>query len=65
MTSPGGAVIIWAEMKKILTALRKHGRKPQLQALPASRLTTQVTFESSSQTYFWMTDRGRSKLIKH
>jgi hypothetical protein len=65
MTSPGAAVIIWLAMKKLLAAPRKHGRKTQLQALPSSRLTTQVTFESSSQSYFWMTDRGRSKLIKH
>jgi hypothetical protein len=52
-------------MKKTLLTLRKHGRKAQLQALPASRLTTQLTFESASQSYLWLTDRGRSKLIKH
>jgi hypothetical protein len=29
------------------------------------RLTTQVTFEKSRQSYLWVTDRGRSRLIKH
>lgn len=64
MTPPGAAVIICAEMKKTLTTHRKHGRKTQ-QKLSATRLTTQVTFESSSQSYFWLTDRGRARLIKH
>lgn len=54
-------------MKKTFLTHRKHGaRARQLQAaLPGSRLTTQVTFESSCQSYLWVTDRGRSRLIKH
>ena len=67
-------------MKKIAGTIRKHGYKaravanklclryetevrerPQLKA----RLKTLLTFESSSQSYLWVTDRGRSRLIKH
>lgn len=54
-------------MKKTFVTQRKHGakaRQPRA-ALPGSRLTTQVTFESSCQSYLWLTDRGRSRLIKH
>ena len=51
-------------MKKIVG--RKHGAKARAAAGgPAKRLTTQVTFQSSSQCYLWTTDRGRSRLIKH
>lgn len=36
-------------------------------AAPAAgcRLKTQLTFERGSQSYYWTTDRGRSRLIKH
>lgn len=34
-----------------------------VQAKP--RLRTSVTFESQHQSYLWVTDRGRSRLIKH
>lgn len=53
-------------MKKTLLTHRKHGLKARLQALgPSPRLTTQVKFENSCQSYLWFTDRGRSRLIKH
>ena len=29
------------------------------------RLKRELTFRSSSQSYVWVTDRGRSRLIKH
>lgn len=54
-------------MKKAGLTQRKHGLKARQQPLPAmaQRLTTQVTFETSCQSYLWVTDRGRSRLIKH
>ena len=54
-------------MKKFGMTGRKHGFKARQQSMPAmsQRLTTQVTFESSCQSYLWVTDRGRSRLIKH
>ncbi len=30
-----------------------------------SRLKTTLTFSNSSQAYLWITDRGRSRLLKH
>lgn len=29
------------------------------------RVTTQVSCSKSGQAYFWITDRGRSRVIKH
>lgn len=29
------------------------------------RLKTRLAFETNSQAYLWITDRGRSRLIKH
>ena len=34
-------------------------------AAPMERLKTILTYESERQAYFWCTDRGRSRLIKH
>lgn len=31
----------------------------------AGRLKTKLTFETNNQAYLWITDRGRSRLIKH
>lgn len=58
-------------MKKM--TLRRHGWKATHQGLYQEvfeaagrpRLKTQLTFESSCQSYLWITDRGRSRLIKH
>ena len=63
-------------MKKISTPTRKHGRNAQRVHMQTdvdtrqagacgARLKTLVTFESNSQAYLWITDRGRSRLIKH
>ena len=55
-------------MKK---TMRKHGLAARSRhdvheaGQSRARLTTQVTFESSRQSYLWFTDRGRSRLIKH
>lgn len=52
-------------MNKLETAraARKHGNKARL--VSSTRLKTKLTFESANQTYLWLTDRGRSRLIKH
>lgn len=53
-------------MKKLepASAARKHGGKAR--PVGSARLKTKLTFESASQAYLWITDRGRSKpLIKH
>lgn len=43
---------------------RKHGMRAK--ASQPDRLKTTLTFEAGAQTYFWCTDRGRSRLvIKH
>ena len=68
-------------MKKIAIITRKHGYKARaatiarrlelfcerhLESAPVgARLKTVLTFESKAQAYLWITDRGRSKLIKH
>ena len=67
--------------KKIEIPLRKHGYKARAamidrlivsqeidaMARPSAgqRLRTMLTFQSETQAYFWTTDRGRSRLIKH
>ena len=62
------------QIKKATTE-RKHGMKAREAAAEASRfrvnadsdgrLKTTLTFETNSQAYLWITDRGRSRLIKH
>ena len=32
---------------------------------PGRRLKTELTCSATGKTYFWLTDRGRSRLIKH
>ena len=32
---------------------------------PKDRITTQLACSKTRETYFWITDRGRSRLIKH
>jgi hypothetical protein len=72
MPLPIAGVIIGTEaheepMKKI--SARKHGynaRKALIErwiSLPGK--SSQVTFESSSQSYCWTTERSRARLIKH
>lgn len=66
-------------MKRTPIIPRKHGFKARAEArllvqqdadtreagLSSDRLTTQLTFASDCQAYLWITDRGRSRLIKH
>ncbi|MDE2424580.1 MAG: hypothetical protein KGO96_01545 [Elusimicrobia bacterium] len=60
-------------MKTTRPTSRKHNCKARLQILPREvfetsarpRLKTSLTFESDCQSYLWVTDRGRSRLIKH
>lgn len=33
--------------------------------LSGERLRTKLTFETNTQAYLWITDRGRAKLVKH
>ena len=67
--------------KNTLPIVRKHGLKARRasaarfrfltesdarEAGPAAeRLKTKLTYEINSQAYLWITDRGRSRLIKH
>lgn len=54
---------------------RRHGRRGarmiaksdtrESSAPQANRLKTSLTFRSEHQAYLWVTDRGRSRLIKH
>jgi len=34
-------------------------------ALPGGRTHTSVTLERGREAYHWMTDRGRSRVVKH
>jgi hypothetical protein len=56
-------------MKKATIPGRKHGyRAREMECRPGgpiSRLKTVLTFESERNSYLWITDRGRNKLIKH
>lgn len=68
-------------MKKYPLIIRKHGSKSPAgltrrfrlnndsdihsAGLSMDRLKTLLTFETDSRTYLWITDRGRSRLIKH
>ena len=58
-----------ANMKRSLTRTgRKHGTKAradQPRDSTTGRLKTRLTFETSNQAYLWVTDRGRSRLLKH
>ena len=53
---------------------RKHGLNARMrvcrdsqthQAGPGARHTVTLAFDSQIQTYLWITDRGRSRLVKH
>jgi hypothetical protein len=58
-------------MKTYPALKRKHGLKAHLQKLPqaiptaAHRPIVSLLCENHGQAYVWMTDRGRSRLIKH
>lgn len=58
-------------MKTHLALKRKHGLRARLQKRPQAITTTaprpivSLLCESHGQAYVWMTDRGRSRLIKH
>ncbi|MBI5630895.1 MAG: hypothetical protein HY921_08430 [Elusimicrobia bacterium] len=55
--------------------MRKHGSKARLamreerdihcSSWPADRVKRKLTYESQTESYLWITDRGRSRLIKH
>lgn len=51
------------EISRLLTLDTPGHVHEAVQSKP--RLRTLVTFENSSQSYLWITDRGRSRLIKH
>lgn len=51
------------EIGKLLTLEAPARVHEAIQAKP--RLRTLVTFEQTCQSYLWITDRGRSRLIKH
>jgi len=56
--------------KALIDLTRKHVRLHndsdiRQAGLSMVRLKTLLTFETSSQSYLWITDRGRSRLIKH
>ena len=65
-------------MKRIPMIPRKHGREARLAAVrarttcesregtpAAARLNTHLTYEANCEAYLWITDRGRSRLLKH
>ena len=53
-------------MKKISEPLaRKHGYKARTVALSCEKPKNLLTFETTIQSYLWITDRGRSRLVKH
>ena len=43
--------------------LRKHGARAQ-SALAIRRVTTSLFFQSDSQSYLWVTDRGEGRLAR-
>lgn len=49
-----------------LTGLRRVESGDVREAsVPGARRTTRLSFEFNSQAYLWITDRGRSRPIKH
>ena len=52
-------------MKKSQTMTATSKQPARATASNAGRLKTKLTFETNNQAYLWITDRGRSRLIKH
>ena len=52
-------------MKKSRTMTETSKQPGRETASHAGRLKTKLTFETNNQAYLWITDKGRSRLIKH